>query len=103
MHFIESLASGALPKAWAKFTIVLLLIACAATVALTFLLPLPSATDLFAWLGGANVLFALTLATYLVLMVLYTVRLKHVVLIDVSAANCLPRAPAASVAIVNQS
>ncbi len=80
---MRPLASGALSKPWAKFTIGALLIATAAIVALTFLLPLPSPNDLFAWLGGANVLFALALATYLVLMVLYTVRLKHVVLIDV--------------------
>ena len=80
---LRPLASGALPKGWAKFTIGILLIACAAVVALAFLLPLPSPNDVFAWLGGANILFALTLASYLVLMVLYTVRLKHVVLIDV--------------------
>jgi 4-hydroxybenzoate polyprenyltransferase len=77
------LASGALPKAWATFTIGVLLIASTAIVALIFLVPLPSPNDLFAWLGGANVLFALALATYLVLMVLYTMRLKDVVLIDV--------------------
>jgi 4-hydroxybenzoate polyprenyltransferase len=77
------LASGALTKAWAKFTIGVLLIACIAIVALIFLRPLPWPNDLFAQLGGANILFALALATYLVLMVLYTIRLKHVVLIDV--------------------
>src|SRR5205823_9987933 len=39
--------------------------------------------DIFASLGGSNILFALTLASYLVLMVLYSIRLKHVVLLDV--------------------
>ncbi len=80
---MRPLASGALPKAWAKLAIGILLVACGATIALTFLIPLASPYDVFAWLGGANVLFALTLITYLVLMVLYTVHLKHVVLIDV--------------------
>ena len=77
------LASGALPKSWAKSTVGILLFACSALVALTFMMPLSSPHDIFASLGGANILFALTLATYLLLMVLYTVRLKHVVLIDV--------------------
>ncbi len=80
---MRPLASGALPRSWAKITISILLIGCIALVALTFLLPLPSPNDVFAWLGGANILFALTLTTYLLLMALYTVRLKHMVLIDV--------------------
>src|SRR5207302_2913705 len=77
---IRPLASGALPKTWAKVTIGILLFACGALVALTFMMPLPSPYDIFASLGGANVLFALSLAAYLLLMTLYTVRLKHVVL-----------------------
>ncbi|HZU01050.1 MAG TPA: decaprenyl-phosphate phosphoribosyltransferase [Ktedonobacteraceae bacterium] len=77
------LASGALLKEWAKIAIGVLLIADFAIVALIFLLPLPGPNDLFARLGGANILFVLALAAYLVLMVLYTSRLKHVVLIDV--------------------
>jgi 4-hydroxybenzoate polyprenyltransferase len=40
-------------------------------------------TDIFASLGGANVLFALTVVTYILLMVLYSVWLKHIVLLDV--------------------
>jgi len=39
--------------------------------------------DTFADLGGSNLLFTATLLTYLLLMVLYSVRLKHVVLLDV--------------------
>src|SRR5690349_4105739 len=80
---MRPLASGTLPKSWAKSTVGILLFACSALVALIFMTPLPSSHDIFASLGGANILFALTLATYLLLMVLYTARLKHVVLIDV--------------------
>jgi 4-hydroxybenzoate polyprenyltransferase len=63
--------------------------------------PLPSSYDIFASLGGANVLFALSLAAYLLLMTLYTVRLKHVVLIDVFiiASGFVLRIVAGAVAI----
>jgi 4-hydroxybenzoate polyprenyltransferase len=77
------LASGRLPISWAFGAIGLLLLLCAGLILLTFLTPLPDRQDIFASLGGANVLFALTIVSYITLMVLYNLRLKHVVLIDV--------------------
>jgi 4-hydroxybenzoate polyprenyltransferase len=77
------LASGILPKAWARLTIGILLLACGSLTALLFMLPLPWQHDIFASFGGANILFSLTLLTYLLLMVFYSIRLKHVVLVDV--------------------
>jgi 4-hydroxybenzoate polyprenyltransferase len=76
------LASGALPVSWAIAAMGVLLLACAGLTALIFTFPAGN-PDIFASLGGGNILFALTLASYLVLMVLYSVRLKHVVLLDV--------------------
>src|SRR5207245_5351577 len=39
--------------------------------------------DIFASLGGGSFLFAVSIASYLLLMALYSARLKHVVLLDV--------------------
>jgi len=47
------------------------------------LFAIPVQSDVFANLGGVNLLFTVTIVTYLLLMVLYSVRLKHVVLLDV--------------------
>jgi 4-hydroxybenzoate polyprenyltransferase len=77
------LASGALPASWAIAAIGVLLLACAGLVTLIFFIPIVGQPDIFAGYGGASVLFALTLVTYLLLMTLYSVRLKHVVLLDV--------------------
>ncbi len=77
------LASGALPTAWAKTAIGLLLVMCAALTLLVFFIPVPRNEDIFASYGGASLAFALTLATYLLLMILYSTHLKHVVLLDV--------------------
>ncbi len=85
-HPIKSkrpLASGALPVSWGITTIVFLLVLCALVTSLIFFIPIKSQTDIFARFGGANLAFAATIATYLVLMVLYSTRLKHVVLLDV--------------------
>src|SRR5438876_5897746 len=85
-HPIKSkrpLASGNLPISWAIATIGILILCCAGLTLLIFSIPTQQQTNFFASLGGANVLFALTVATYLLLMVLYSVRLKHVVLLDV--------------------
>ena len=76
------LAAGTLPVSWAKGAIGILWLACASLIALLFFIP-TAGTNLFASLGGANVLFAATVATYLILMILYGLRLKHVVLLDV--------------------
>lgn len=77
------LASGALPTSWAKGAIGVLLGACAVLTTLIFFIPVPRKLDIFAAYGGASVAFAAALATYLLLMVLYSARLKHVVLLDV--------------------
>jgi 4-hydroxybenzoate polyprenyltransferase len=77
------LASGALPTSWAKAAIGVLLAACAALTLLIFFIPVSRQADIFAAYGGASVAFAVALGTYLLLMVLYSARLKHVVLLDV--------------------
>ena len=76
------LASGRLPISWAITMIGVLLIACAGLTAAIFTIPI-SERDTFASLGGSNLLFAATISVYLVLMVLYSIRLKHIVLLDV--------------------
>lgn len=78
----RALASGRLPVKWAIVTIALLTLACAGSVLSVFYLPLGH-FDIFAPLGGSSLLFALSVASYMILMVLYTLRLKHVVLLDV--------------------
>lgn len=85
-HPIKSkrpLASGMLPISWAISTICILAMACAGVTSLVFFIPIGKQTDIFASYGGANVLFSLTVITYLLLMVLYSLRLKHMVLLDV--------------------
>ena len=77
------LASGSLPISWAVTTMGILLVGCIALTLLIFLVPIEPQQNLFASLGGANLLFAFTVASYLFLMVLYSIRLKHVVLLDV--------------------
>jgi 4-hydroxybenzoate polyprenyltransferase len=76
------LASGNLPISWAIVTIGILILGCAGLTLFIFSIPIQQ-TDIFASLGGANVLFALTVVSYVLLMTLYSVRLKHVVLLDV--------------------
>lgn len=76
------LAAGTLPVSWAKAAIGFLWLACAGLTACLFLLPI-ARKDIFATLGGANLLFAGTLVSYLIMMILYSLRLKHVVLLDV--------------------
>ena len=77
------LASGALPASWAIVAMGVLLLVCAGLIALIFFIPIAGQPDIFAGYGGASVLFALTVVAYLLLMTLYSVRLKHVVLLDV--------------------
>jgi 4-hydroxybenzoate polyprenyltransferase len=76
------LAAGTLPVAWAKAAIGILWLLCAGLALILFLLP-TAGGHLFAAFGGANWLFAGTLAAYIILMLLYGVRLKHIVLLDV--------------------
>jgi 4-hydroxybenzoate polyprenyltransferase len=77
------LASGQLPASWAIAAIGILILACAGLTLLIVSIPAGHQSKLFAPVGGANGLFALTIGAYLLLMVLYSVRLKHVVLLDV--------------------
>lgn len=79
---LRPLAAGTLPTSWAKTAIGVLWFVSLALAATLFFIPIEG-KDVFASLGGANVLFASTLAAYLVLMILYGLRLKHVVLLDV--------------------
>lgn len=79
---LRPLASGRLPVPHAIAAIIVLLLACAALATLLFFMPIAPLSDIFAPIG-ANVLFALSVAAYLLLMVLYSVRLKHVILLDV--------------------
>ncbi|HLI71943.1 MAG TPA: UbiA prenyltransferase family protein [Ktedonobacteraceae bacterium] len=76
------LAAGTLPEAWAKGAIVFLWLACAGLATGLFFMPIHE-VDIFAAWGGTNFLFACTLAFYVALMILYSLRLKHVVLLDV--------------------
>src|SRR5207248_10736709 len=79
-HPIKSkrpLASGNLPASWAITTIGILILGCVGLTLLIFSIPTQQQTDTFALLGGANVLFAITVAAYLLLMGLYSIRLKH--------------------------
>jgi 4-hydroxybenzoate polyprenyltransferase len=80
---LRPLASGRLPKIWAKSAIGILLLGDSALILLLFRLPMDRNKDIFATFGGANLLFTLTVAGYLLIMVLYGIRLKHIVLIDV--------------------
>lgn len=85
-HPIKSkrpLASGALPASWAIIAIGGLLVLCTLVTALIFFVPIGPRADMFARYGGASVAFAVAIASYFGLMVLYSTRLKHVVLLDV--------------------
>ena len=77
------LASGILPVSWAIVTMGILLLACAGLTVLIFYIPRDHQNDIFASLGGGSLLFALIVAAYFILMVLYNIWLKHVVLLDV--------------------
>jgi 4-hydroxybenzoate polyprenyltransferase len=60
-----------------------LILGCAGLTALIFTIPIHAQQDTFADLGGSNLLFTATIMIYLLVMVLYSIRLKHVVLIDI--------------------
>lgn len=79
---LRPLAAGTLPTSWAKVAIGFLWLASAGLTAGLFFIPI-TGVDIFATLGGANFLFVCTLVSYLVMMILYSLRLKHVVLLDV--------------------
>ncbi|MBE3560945.1 MAG: decaprenyl-phosphate phosphoribosyltransferase [Ktedonobacteraceae bacterium] len=80
---LRPLAAGRLPASWAIVTMGMLVLASVGMILVLYTLPFPRQPDIFASLGGANLLFAIIIASYLLLMVAYGLRLKHVVLIDV--------------------
>ena len=83
---LRPLPSGRLPASWAIALIaVLFLLCCSLSFALFHT---PSLPDIYASLGGASVLFVLTVAAYVVINVFYSTRLKHVVLVDVFCIAC---------------
>jgi 4-hydroxybenzoate polyprenyltransferase len=79
------LASGRLSVSWAVIAIGILILGCMALTLLIFNIPinLNYQPALIASLGGANLLFAFIVISYLILMVLYSTHLKHIVLLDV--------------------
>jgi 4-hydroxybenzoate polyprenyltransferase len=79
---LRPLASGKLPVTWAIIAMGLLVLCCGALTLTLFRIPIIQ-PDIYASIGGANVLFALSIVAYLLLMVMYSLHLKHVVLIDV--------------------
>ena len=80
---LRPLASGRLPISWGVGALGVLLLCSALVIFMIFRVPIPAGQDIFASIGGANLLFTLSIVAYLVLMALYSLRLKHVVLIDV--------------------
>ncbi|QBD83554.1 decaprenyl-phosphate phosphoribosyltransferase [Ktedonosporobacter rubrisoli] len=81
---LRPLASGRLPISWAIAAMSVLILGCITLILFLFNIPIaPVNATIYADLGGANFLFALTVALYLMIMVLYSIRLKHIVLIDV--------------------
>ena len=75
------LAAGRLPISWAIGAMGGLLLLCTGLTLLLF--TFPTYHDIYTPLGGANVLFTLTVASYLLLMVFYNTHWKHVVIVDV--------------------
>ncbi len=80
---LRPLASGKLPISWAIGALVGLLLCIGIVTAFIFSIPIGPKPDIFAAFGGANILFTLAIGTYLMLMILYSIRLKHIVLLDV--------------------
>ncbi len=80
---LRPLASGTLPISWGIGALVGLFVVTSILTALIFVIPTASKTDAFAAFGGANLLFTLTIVAYVAMMILYSIRLKHVVLLDV--------------------
>jgi 4-hydroxybenzoate polyprenyltransferase len=77
------LASGALPVSWAITAFGVLLALCALVTSAIFFIPIQHQADIFEVYGGASLAFAASITAYFALMVLYSTRLKHVVLLDV--------------------
>jgi 4-hydroxybenzoate polyprenyltransferase len=79
---LRPLPSGRLPLRWAIAGMVILLLMCAGLTSLLYTLPIQE-RDIFAYFGGANFLFTFIITAYFIIQVLYSLRLKHIVLVDV--------------------
>lgn len=78
----RSLASGRLPVTWAIAGMGAILLICGGLTGLLYSIPVHG-PDIFAQFGGATTLFIGIIIAYLLLMVCYSLRLKHIVLVDV--------------------
>ena len=76
------LASGRLPISWAIAGMGAILLVCGGLTGILYSFPIQG-HDMFAQFGGATTLFVGIIVAYLALMVCYSLRLKHVVLVDV--------------------
>ena len=80
---LRPFASGLVPVHWGLIAIMLLLLLCAGLLLILFQPSLRPSHDVFAKVGGANILFTLTIIVYITLMACYSGYLKHVALLDV--------------------
>src|SRR5690349_13881555 len=80
---LRPIASGQLSLRGAAITLALCLSAAAGLVAFLTLTAPPDVTDPFRRWGGSQLLFALTMLTYVAINVAYSFWLKHVVIWDV--------------------
>ncbi|GCE13595.1 decaprenyl-phosphate phosphoribosyltransferase [Tengunoibacter tsumagoiensis] len=96
----RALPSGRLPISWAIGEMVGIALLCGVLTITLFGVPF-STHDVYRQFGGTNLLFALIVAGYLLMMIFYSFRLKHVVLIDVFciAAGFVLRILAGAVAV----
>lgn len=77
------IAAGRLPISWAVVMIGMLLLISSSFIVLLFFLPISPGSDSLSSLKGETNLFALVVAAYVLIMVLYTIRLKQIVFVDV--------------------
>lgn len=94
------IASGTLPISWAIMTMAILFFLCGLLTFLIFIIPIDS-PDILRGTGGANVLFTLTIISFLLLTILYNIYFKHIVLLDVftTAGSAILRILAGAVVI----
>ena len=76
------LASGRLPISWAISAMGIMLLLCGLLTGCIFASPY-TLTDIYASIGGPNLLFAACILAYLLLNVFYSIHLKHMVIVDV--------------------
>ncbi len=98
---MRPLASGLVPASWAIVGIGFMLLFCSLLIWLLFMLPITPLPDQYRMFGGSTTLFTLIVAAYLLLMLCYSLKLKHIVLIDVFviASGFVARVLAGAVAI----